>query len=477
MTARRMTSDLALRALAVTLGGCAVLGGCTVVGPDYVRPDLDVPAQTPGGSAQSDAAEPVVAWWRQFGDPELDLLVDEAVRQNLDLSAAEARMRALRAVARASGAPGRPRMDAGADWFRERFPENRSSFGNGTSVTTGGDPDDAWSATLGASWEIDLFGRIRRGEQAAEAEAFAAEQDVYAVLVAVVAATADAWFDVGEADAREAVLTETADLLTKTLDVVRARVESGIVNEIDQRRVEGDLAAARSRIPVARQQRREAENRLSVLLGRPPGVRPRGRAPGVLPVPPAIPTGIPATLLERRPDVRAAEARLVATNARVGAAMADFYPRLTILGRAGFAGDGPDDFDWASRLWSIGPQVSLPILDGGQREWAQIEAEARRDEATAQYVAVFVRALAEVADGLSGFGETKVARDAVVDAVTAAERAVEIADVLYREGVTSYLELLDAQRALATSRLDRVSAERNLLREVVRVNRALGGGW
>lgn len=478
-SAVRNSVRLTVRATALvglsSLAGGA--GGCTVVGPDYVRPDVPVPASMPGSSAAAQAAEPLVSWWRQFEDPELDMLVEEAVKRNLDLTAAEARMRAARAVAGYAGAAGRPRIDAGAEWFRERFPESEAAMGDFGTFTTGGDPDDSWSVSLGGSWEIDLFGRIRRGEQAAEAEAFAAEQDLYAVLVAVVADVADAWFDVGEADARVAILEETVSLLDQTLAIVRTRVETGLVNEIDLRRVEGDLATARSRIPVARQARRVAENRLAVLLGRPPGVRPRGRAPGAFPVPPEIPTGLPATLLERRPDVRAAEARLVATNARVGVAMADFYPRLTILGRLGYGGADSDDFDWTSRFWSIGPSVTLPILDGGQREWSLIEAEALRDEATARYVAVFVRALAEVSDGLSGFQETRFARDALRDAVAAAQRSVEISDVRYREGVTSYLEVLDAQRALATSRLEHVSSERNLLREIVRVNRALGGGW
>jgi len=472
----KKAAAVARRVLALA-AGFVTGGGCMVVGPDYVRPDMDVPAAMPGASSSAQAAAPLVSWWRRFGDPELDVLVDEAVKRNLDLRAAEARLRAVRAVAGAAGAPGRPQIDAGAEWFRERFPESEGGFGQSGTFVSGGDPEDSWSASLGGSWEIDLFGRIRRGEEAAEAEAAAAESDMHAVLVAVIAEVADAWFDVGEADARAAILEETASLLDQTLGIVRTRFETGLVNELDLRRVEGDLATARGLTPLARQARREAENRLAVLVGRTPGVRPRGTAPGALPVPPEVPTGLPATLLERRPDVRAAESRLIAANARVGRAMADFYPRLTILGRAGYAGSESDDFDWTSRFWSIGPSLTLPILDGGRREWTRIEAEALRDEATARYVAVFVRALAEVSDGLSGLETTRVARDFLRDAVVAAQRSVEISGVRYREGVTSYLEVLDSQRALAIARLEHVAAERNLLREVVRVNRALGGGW
>ena len=461
---------------ALVLAVCAAASCAGTSGPDYTRPDLDLPATMPGASATQSAA-PRDDWWRSFQDAELDSLVEQAQAGNLDLVAMEARIRAARAAARRAGAPALPTLDAGASYSRARSSENAVS-GDAARFADVGDPADVHEASLDASWEPDFFGRVRRGVEASWADAAAVVEDRRAMEVSLAADVADAWFDVGAADAETSIHRETIKLLEDTLGIVRTRVDAGLVSELDLRRTEGDLAAARSRLPEPERRRAVAEHRLSLLLGKPPGVHATGRAPASFNVPVEVPVGLPGQLLERRPDVRAAERRLVATNARVGEAIADFYPRFRIVGRAGVSAVSSGDlFDWGSRIWSITPSVTLPILDGGEREYRLIEAEAHKDEAVATWNAAVLRALSEVGDALVSLDANRRTREAVRATITAESRSVELAEVRYREGITSYLEVLDAQRALALSKLDLLRAERSVLASVVSLHRALGGGW
>ena len=459
-----------------------VLAGCAgTSGPDYERPDADLPATMPG-AASGQAGAPRDDWWKTFQDAELDQLVAAARAGNLDLVAMESRIRAARATARRSGAEAAPHLDANASYSRSRNSENSVSGAAGRPGDVA-DPADVVTTSLDVSWEPDLFGRVRRGTEAAWADAAAMEEDRRAMEVALVADVADAWFDVGAADAETAIVRETITLLEETMKLVQARVDAGLVSELDLRRTEGDLSVARSRIPEPERRRAVAENRLSLLMGKAPGVRAKGRMPSSYAATFArggadIPVGVPAQLLERRPDLRAAERRLVAANARVGQAVADFYPRVRILGRVGFSAvEGDDIAKWGSRIWSIAPSVSLPILDGGEREYRALETEAQRDAATADWMGAILRALNEVGDAMVSLDAATRTRDAVRGTITAETRSVELANVRYREGITNYLEVLDAQRALAQSKLTLLAAERAVLANVVRLHRALGGGW
>jgi NodT family efflux transporter outer membrane factor (OMF) lipoprotein len=467
---RRLASFAALPGL-VLVASCAGTSG-----PDYSRPDFELPAAMPLAKP-SQSGSPRADWWTSFGDAELDSLVDQARKGNADLRTMEARIRSARAAARRAGAPAAPRLDVGGTYARARPSENSISD-SAKRFTDAGDPTDVYTTSFDMSWEPDLFGRVRRGVEAAWADAAAVEEDRRAMEVALVADVAQSWFDLGEADAQAAILAETADLLRRTLDIVRTRLDAGLVSEVDLRRTEADLSVAVSRIPEAERRRAVAENRLALLLGKPPGLRPKGRAPASFDVPAEIPVGIPAQLLERRPDVRAAERRLVATNARVGEAIADFYPRVTIVGRAGYSSISGDELArWGSRIWSITPSVSLPLLDGGEREYRLLESEAQRDAATSEWHASILRALNEVGDAMVSIDARKRTREAARETVTANQRSVELATVRYSEGITSFLEVLDAQRAYALTRLDLLRAERDLLADVVRLHQALGGGW
>lgn len=457
-----------------------LLAGCTVKGPNYVRPAVPLPAAIAGGEATSSApavrtvtADPWDRWWTVFRDPELERLVAEARASNLDLRAAFARVRAARALVRGVDAARYPWLSASAAYARDK-----ASLGT-TGPSGGADGSfDVFSASGDLSWEIDLFGRTARAVEAACADAAALEEDRRALELVLTADVAQTWFDVGAAEEEARIARDTAELLEKSLGLSRARLESGLGPELDVRRIESDMASAKALVPEAERKRAVAEHRLAVLLGRPPGTRFTGKAPATFPVPPEVPVGLPATLLERRPDLRAAERRLIAANARVGQAVADFYPSVTIAGRVGVAAaDLSTLADPTARLWSIGPSIRIPIFQGGSLAAARLEKEALADAATSVYVQVVHVALGEIADALSGVGARTAARDRQREAVAAATRAVELADVAYEKGLTGYVNVLDGQRALATSRLALLSADRQLLAELVRLGKALGGGW
>ncbi|MCE9637497.1 MAG: efflux transporter outer membrane subunit [Planctomycetes bacterium] len=474
---KRPAPYTSLAVFAIVLPGMLALAGCAgTSGKDYVRPEIELPAAITGAKP-SQAALPRDDWWRTFQDAELDGLVEQARAGNLGLAAMASRIQAARTAARRAGAGDSPRLDVGANYARSRSSENSVS-GSAARFGNVADPLDVHSLQSDATWEPDFFGRVSRGAEAAWADAAAMEEDRRAMEVSLTADVAEAWFDVGEADAEIAIHRETVGLLDQTLGLVKSRVDAGLVSELDLRRTEGDLAAARSRIPDPERRRAVAENRLSYLMGKPPGLRAKGRPPASFGVAAEIPVGLPGQLLERRPDVRAAERRLVATNARVGAAVADFYPRFQIVGRAGLTSVAPLDLlKWGSRIWSIAPSVTLPILDGGEREFRQIEAEALHDAQTADWTGTVILALNEIGDAIVSLDARKRTRDAIQATIVAEQRSVELANVRYREGITSYLEVLDAQRALAASRLDLLRSERAVLSEIVKLHRAVGGGW
>ena len=237
-----------------------------------------------------------------------------------------------------------------------------------------------------------------------------------------------------------------------------------------------EIAAAR--VPGTERRHAIAEHKITLLCGEYPGTAFKVRALSAFPEPPELPVGVPAALLDRRPDLRALERRIESSNARVNVAIADFYPRVSIMGRAGFLTVSPDKLlQWKSRTWSLGPSIDLPILDGGAREFEQLRAEAQRDADTAAWVAAITRAMTEVADGMTDVESTRRIRERLRAAGTAARRTLELSQIRYKEGLTSNLEVLDAERALASVRLDLLRAERDCLSAVVRLSRALGGGW
>jgi len=464
----------------LAVGATALLAvGCTVKGPNYARPHVALPATMPGAPVPSSpklftttSTDAWRSWWSVFKDPELDRLVAQTRASNLDLRAALDRVRAARAVVRGVRSPLFPQVFGDAGYARQKnSTETQSGQGSNDSY-------DQWSASGDVAWEIDLFGKTARSVEAACADAAALEEDRRALELVLVADVAQTWFDVGAARAEVDIAKDTARLLEETLGLVKAKYDAGLTTELDLRRTEGDLASARALIPEGERRSAVGEHRLAILMGQPPGSHFDAKPPAAFQIPPEVPVGLPATLLERRPDVRAAEMRLVASNARVGQAIAEFYPSVTLFGRIATSSvDAATVFDPNALAWSIGPSVHIPIFEGGRLAAQRFQREAERDAATAAYAQVIYGALGEVADAVTGVSARLASRDRQKEAVEAATKSVELSNLAYEKGITGYVNVLDGQRALAVARLALLNAQRLVLADLVRLGKALGGGW
>ncbi len=490
-----------MRRVLASLSCLGTLSGCLAVGPDYERPPLELPRAMPESAALDStstvritSATPIDRWWTVFKDPALERLVEDARGCNSDIRAAVARVHASRALVRQSFAPLLPEIGATGQYVHQKQSKNALLFSPATGAVGGaggggagsnvtgfnlrGEPFQLFSGTADMAYELDLWGRIRRGLEAAEAEAAATEEDKKNVEITQFGEVANAYFDLGQAEAELAIANDGVVTRERSLDLVRGRFDAGLAPELELRRAQAELARARAEAPEAGRRRALAQHRLAILTGRMPDVKLAGRPPAAFDVPPEVPVGIPATLLERRPDIRAAELRVRAQNARIGEAIASFFPRITIAGRAGHASLSAGTLgDGGSFLWSIGPSIRLPIFEGGLTYARMLETEARTDEATARFYAVVLDAFREVADAIASIAAHEQVRDRQRESVVASERAVELATIEYDQGLTSYLQVLDAQRALLAARQALVRAQRAVLSDIVALQKALGGGW
>lgn len=467
-------------ALLVALG---VAAGCTV-GPDWERPETDAPAGLAQGMPVASSGvtaitseEPWERWWEVFREPQLDQLVKDAREQNQRLRAAFARVQASRALVMQQRAPLFPSASLNGDYRYQRSSRGTIAF-SVSRDTKPFRPTDFFQATADLSWEIDLFGRVRRGLEASDHELAATEEDRRALEVSLIGEVADAYFDLGEADASLDLAREIVSTRERSLGLVTDRLGAGVAQELDLRRAEAELESARATLPAAQKRHALAEHRLAILTGRTPDVKFHGKPPAAFAIPPSVPVGLPAKLLERRPDVRAAERRAAAQNALVGQAIASFFPRITLLGSIGQSSFFSDRFFYnGSQLFSIGPSVHLPIFEGGVTYALMLEKEARRDAAVADYRDTILTAFREVADAISSLSADEEVRGRQAAAAKASERALQLAEDQYRNGSTSYITVLDAQRSELAARQALIAAQRDVLRDLVDLEKALGGGW
>ncbi len=354
------------------------------------------------------------------------------------------------------------------------FPDNPKT---GQSPLSG-DAFQSWAGILYMSYEIDFWGRLRRGLEGATADEAAVEEDRKTVEITLISEVTQTYFDLGQAEADLAVALEAVRLREETVRFVKERFEGGVVPELDLHRARSELERTRAQVFEARRLRALAEHRLAVLLGRMPTLHFGGHPPAEFDLPPELPVGMPATLLERRPDVQAAELRLRAANARVGQSIANFFPRVSILGALGeISIDVWTVAKPGSLFYAAGPSIDLPIFQGG-RTYAQMkEAEAHTDEATAAYWKTVLTAFREVADAIVGIQARQSERDAQQRNVVESEKAVQLVTEQYEKGVSNYLGVLDAQRTLLVAKQSLIQAQRDLLSSIVQLEKALGGGW
>jgi len=462
----------ALGALSV-LGGLGSVPGCAQT-PTYVRPALPMGEQwrtemspTPSGATLAD-----LAWWQLFQDEALRALVAEALEANRDLALAAARIAESRAALRRSGSRQLPQAAAGASIEPRRYSEN-------SPLTPPGGPGwTFYDAAIEVSYEIDFWGRIQAGTDAARAELLASEEALRTVTIALVADVAARYFEPRSLDRALTIVVAAAEDRAESLRIVRQREHHGVASELEVAQAETEYEGTATLVPEYRGRISETEDRLSVLLGRDSGSIRRGLSIGAQPVPPTLPAGIPSDLLLRRPDIRAAEQLLIASNFRIGEARAAFYPRVILFGAGGIESVHASEVLNASSLFGrIGPAIAVPLFTGGRLEGELDAATARQEQAVAIYQQSVLEALREVNAALVRFQTSEERLVGREREVAAAERALDAAGRRYLHGLSSYLDVLDSQRVLLDAQLDEVQTRRERLNAVVSLYKALGGGW
>ena len=470
----------------------AGLSGC-MVGPNYRAPQAPVPAAwseaQPSGAEARAAA--MTQWWTTFKDPLLESLIARAVQSNWDLRTAAGRVREARVLRGVAGADLWPTINVSGSYTRQRSSENAIplSLGGASSGTSGGGTpflrglkleQDLFQTGFDASWEIDLFGGVRRSIEAADADLAASQEDLRNTLVSLLAEVARNYVEVRGFQRRLAIAQENLKAQQDTLELTRARFNAGLTSELDVTQAASQLATTQSQIPPLETALKQGIHRLGVLLGQAPGalLEELSTAAPIPSVPPKVPAGLPAELLRRRPDIRRAERQLAAATARIGVAEADLYPKLSLTGSLGLESLKLADLpQGASRFWSVGPTLSWPIFDAGRIRANIAVQDARTDQQLSTYAQTVLTALEDVENGLVAYSREQVRRMQLTQAVEANRRAVALANELYRNGLGTFLNVLDSERALFASESDLAQSEATVSSDVVALYKALGGGW
>ncbi|WP_414449136.1 efflux transporter outer membrane subunit [Burkholderia sp. 22PA0099] len=533
-----------LRAIAAAataaMAGCALLGACTV-GPDFKPPHANAPAQwhdlgvasgaepNAGASASASApasaptsttnvastpvvdADPDPRWWRAFHDPLLDQLIERAAHDNLDVRTAVTRIAEAREQLHQAAAQGLPNVRATASYQREQLGvkgiledegindriDSLSAPGSalagavpggGAAVRQGAQsaldsissPTNLWQAGFDASWELDLFGRVRRSVEAAGAQAQAAVAGRDDALLSLEAEVAQTYLQYRGAQALRALTLSLADSQQQFLDLTRERAAHGLTSQLDVRSADARLAQIRAQLPQYEQQLATLRNGLAYLVGGAPGALDDVLdASGALPaLPPTVPVGMPSTLARRRPDVRRAELDLHAATAEVGVAVAQFYPDISLTGQIGLRSTHARELaQWSHLFYSAGPAISLPIFQGGALISNLRLSKAQQKEAALAYRRAVLVALRDVDNALAVYRTDQGRRAALDDAAQAERGALDLANDSYRKGIVTYLDVLDAERQWSESRQQAVQGELQATTDLVALYKALGGGW
>ena len=461
-----MRAPLILAATVLALGGC-------MTGPDYVRPRVSVPEQW--RSEYKDARDLAdSSWWEQFQDPVLDDLIRAALAENKDLRIATARVEEFAGRLQSSNAPLFPQIGYQAGAGRQRASEQSGP----TELPAGVDPTySSYAGVLTASWELDVWGRIQRLTEAARADLLASEEGRRSVILTLVTAVANGYITLRGTDRQLEINRATADAYLQTLRLFELRYKGGVINEMQLAQVRSQYEQAVARIPLFEQQVARLENALSVLLGRNPGSIPRGKAIDEL-ARAAVPAGLPSTLLERRPDILAAEQNLVAANARIGAARALYYPSISLTGFLGSTStEFSDLFSGATKTWSFAGSLVGPIFDAGAIEGTVAQAEAQQRRLLSTYEQTLQNAFREVDDALVDYRKSGESLAAQARDVEALKTYARLANLRFDAGYSDYLEVLDAQRSLFTSQLNFTQSQALQFQSLVNIYKALGGGW
>ena len=471
-------------ALLLALAGCTALlwtAGCTV-GPDYEEPTYELPDAWENAAADDLAdstGAPLVSWWSAFGDTLLDSLIVQAEVGSPDLAAAVGRIGEAAAYRRIAGGDRWPQLGLDGTWTRTEIAPNGP---NGAAIALGApNPHNNWEFGLGASWEIDVFGRVRRSVEAADANLSASVEDYRDVLVTLYATVAANYVQVRTLQERLVYAHDNAESQRETLEVVEARLDAGLVPALDVARARSNMANTLAAIPQLEIALEEARNTLAILLGLMPGsldARLEWNS-GVIPAPPTdLAMDLPAELLRRRPDVRRGERQLAAQTARIGVATADLYPSFSLGGNLVLQATEFGDLGNSDSFgWSLVPGVRWPLFTGGKIR-GQIQAEEyKTDQALAAYRRTVLFALAEVENSLVALRQEEIRRERLATAVEASQQSVELVHTQYISGLTDFQSYLDAQRSLTSQQDSYAVSQGQVVGNLILLNRALGGGW
>ncbi len=501
--ASRLVPPLVLNLLLVLAGGCTV-------GPDFHQPDPPHPAdwQNLAATTANPAADPDPRWWAGFDDPVLTELIETAIRQNLDVQQAVLRVLEARQGIVTARSAGLPTLSGNATYQRDQLGakgilESQGVYGDLNSLadraqTVGGgglgtgttsvdqllapitQPINLFQGALSASWELDLFGRVRRSVEQARAQAQVQAEAANDALVSLESEVAQAYVQLRAAQALRGSEEENIRTAQDSLALTQNRHVTGLSTSLDVDQARTQLLTLQRQLPEYERQERQAIDRLDVLIGRPPGtLDARLLQPAPLPgLPRAVGIGVASTLARRRPDIREAEAQLHAAVANVGIATADFYPDVSLTGSLGVrALDASYLTRWASHYYSVGPSVSLPFFQGGRLTAGLRLARAQTAEAALRYRGTVLNALREVEDALVSFRVDRIERDRLDGELRSAQDTLALSTNLYAHGLSSYLPVLDAQRTVEDDRQQLVQQDMALANDVVTLYRALGGGW
>ena len=464
----RSVGHVRKRAIALLL---AMLLSACMVGPDYRRPDVDVPAAWRLGATEASAIANL-AWWDQFQDPVLSDLVRTALANNKDLEIATANVDQAIAQYGIVRSAQFPQLNGSATAERQRL-SRTTALGSGSGRGQFND----FGVNLSASFELDIWGRLRRATESARASLLASEQGKGTVVLTVVTAVATGYIQLRALDRQLEIAQYTSQSLGEAARLQRVRFEEGAVPQSDYQQAESQYREAVARVPELEREIAQQENFISVLLGRNPGPIARGRNIDALAFP-AVPEGLPASLLERRPDIRQAEQNLIAANADIGVAKAAYFPDISLTALLGLQSAQLSDlFKGPSKAWSVGAGLLQPIFNAGRISGQVAQAEALQRETLHAYEKSIINAFQDVENALIDRTKFGQVREEQAKNVEALRRFRDLADLRYREGATIYLEVANAEQSLFSAELAYVATQAQLFQSYANLYKAMGGGW
>ena len=449
-----------------------LVAGCKV-GPNYNRPVVQPPtayrnvSENPQAQAQA-ASYADLPWWQVFQDPQLQELIRTVLKQNYDLQIATERINEARAQVTVTRSNLFPQVQGNGDFSggKEHNFQTKSNF---------------LTLTADAAFQLDLFGKLRRSTEASRAQLLATEDARQTVILTLVSDVASDYFALLELDLQLQITHNTVAAQEASVKLTKLRVDHGVATKLDVLQAQQTLDTANAQIPDLERQIAQEENAISILLGNYPQAVPRGLPLVEQPLPPEVPPGLPSTLVERRPDIREAEQSLVAANAEIGVAKAQFFPQISLTGSGGGAFGRSSAFSslMSSQLgiWSYGAQVSQPIFTGGALRGNLRVAESQHQQALIAYRQAIQRAFGDVSDALIGYQKFHEVRLRQEDTVADLQESVRLSNMRYTGGTTTYLEVLDGQRSLFSAELTLAQARGTEYQSLVQIYRALGGGW